>query len=129
MQNSEQLEEFEIEHIEDIDDETHDQINEFYQLLEEIKDAEQRLAELNRMLNALRRRPERLQRAAEELGAAFAAIERHKEFIPAAVYNRVSDALTDFLDKGDWKVHPETLAEVLPFMLYDAIQATRPDDV
>jgi hypothetical protein len=101
MQNSEQLKEFEIEHIEDIDDETNEQINEFYQLLEEI----------------------------EELGAAFAAIERHKEFIPAAVYNRVSDALTDFLDKGDWKVHPETLAEVLPFMLFDAIQATRPDDV
>jgi hypothetical protein len=152
MTNSEQIKEAPapgpvIEIVADIDEKTHDQLQEFYEIPEEIKqrpDAELKMAQVMETLKVLggekteagadekresakRAYAEKCGQAAKELADAFATLERWREFLPATLITGFDDAIPCFNADSDWYSDPDIMNEILPVILRRAFWMDRPD--
>jgi hypothetical protein len=133
------------EDLEDIDEETHGRLDEFYKILEEIKkrpDAKRKVAQIMGTIADLAgslpedppaEKSERdiyadeARRAADDLADAFAIIVRRRKFIPTYQYKAISDAMNGFIALSEWESNDDVLAEVLPYILWASIWGNRPD--
>jgi len=52
-----------------------------------------------------------------ELGQAFAAIERHRDYIPTHVYNALADPISDWIGMSHWESNPELVATIFPLLV------------
>ena len=66
--------------------------------------------------------------AEDALANAFAAIEEHRDYIPARVYNGMTDYLQEFYYLSEWQCDPEVLREVLPAILRAAIKKSKEEE-
>jgi len=64
--------------------------------------------------------------AAKEIAGAFSTIEEWKEYIPAEIYNRIGDAVTDWLNESDWTGDPDLLLKAAPH-IFRKILRTAPE--
>jgi len=61
-------------------------------------------------------------RVYQEIGAAFATLEEHRDYLPTKLYNDLGDAIQEWADKAQWQSTPELIRVIFPLLAEHADQ-------